>query len=77
MKGSTIAISVLLICVLSYFLFPFAFIIPLVLVFGKSPPEQVRQAFMVFIAPVKYLNDKFEPYRQYLQLQERLLNRFL
>ncbi len=73
MKPSSIAITILIISVVCYFAFPIAFIIPLMLVFGRVPPEGVRETVRIVFKPIIMIGDAFPPYRNYLMWQERLI----
>ena len=73
MKPGGIAVVFLIICVVCYFAFPIAFVIPLMLVFGRVPPASIREAVRTVFKPIIILGDLYPPYRHYLTWQERLV----
>ena len=73
MKPGVIATALLIAAVLGYFVFPIAFALPVILVFGNTPPPPVKEAVRLFFKPIIFLGDLFPAYRQYLRKQEHLV----
>lgn len=73
MKPSSVAVTILIIAVVCYFAFPILFILPLMLVFGRVPPDGVREVVRVVFKPIIMIGEFYPPYRDYLMWQERLM----
>lgn len=75
-KSSSLAVIILSICVICYFAFPVAFVLPLMLVFGRIPPPGLREVVRTVFRPIVMLSEQFPAYRNYLMWQERLFTNF-